>query len=242
MSVSIVMPVYNEEEVIEKVIRQCHSEIIAKLDGSECIVVNDASTDSTPKILERLAKEFPQLKVINLKKNSGHGKALRAGFNQVSNPVIFHMDSDNQFKIGDFWKLFPLIKNNDIVLGYRSPRRDPLHRKIIALMARMIIAVFFGISVKDINSPFKILKTSVVQEILGVISWDPFAISILIMTIAQNKGYRIVEVPVIHFARITGKSKLTSMQYLFKGCYFSLCDIFTLKSRFLRDNIATRKI
>lgn len=84
MAVSVTIPVFNEEAVIEKVVNDCYSEIIAKIHDSELIIVNDGSTDATFMILERLRQKFGQLKVIHLEKNSGHGKALRAAFHIVS--------------------------------------------------------------------------------------------------------------------------------------------------------------
>lgn len=233
MSVSIVIPVYNEEEVIEKVIRQCYAEIIAHIEGSEFIVVNDDSTDSTPQILQRLAQELPHLEIINLKKNSGHGKALLAGFSRATNPLIFHIDSDDQFRIEDFWKLYRLTENNGIVLGWRTPRADPLYRKVISLLARLIDAVMFGVMIKDINSPFKFIRTSVLQDVIGDIPDNPFAASMLIVIAAKHKGYRITEIPVAHFARMTGKSKLIKISYLCRGCFLSLRDIMLLKKRLL---------
>ncbi len=233
MSVSIVIPVYNEEEVIEKVIRQCYAEIIARVEGSEFIVVNDDSTDSTPQILRRLAQELPRLEVINLKKNSGHGKALLAGFSRVNNPFIFHIDGDDQFRIEDFWKLYRLIENNDIVLGWRMPRSDPLHRRVISSMVRIIDAVIFGAMFKDINSPFKFIRTSVLQDIIDDIPANPFAVSMLIVIAARHKGYRITEIPIAHFTRITGKTRFTSVSYLCRGCFLSFCNIILLKKRLL---------
>jgi glycosyltransferase involved in cell wall biosynthesis len=235
MSVSIVIPVYNEEGVIEKVIRECYAQIITQIEGSEFIIVNDGSTDSTPQILLRMAQEFPYLKIINLKKNIGHGNALMIGFAQARNNFIFHIDGDDQFKIEDFWKLYRLIENNDIVLGWRMPRFDPLHRKIISLMARIIDVIIFGMEIKDINSPFKFIRTSVLKEVIEDIPVNPFAVSMLIVIAAKYKGYRVAEIPVTHFARITGKSKFLGIFYLCKGCFLSFRDILLLKRR-LRAN------
>lgn len=233
MSISIVMPVYNEEEVIEKVIRQCYSEIIVKIMDSEFIVVNDGSTDSTPEILGRLTKEFPRLRIIKLEQNSGHGKALRVGFNQVRNPLIFHVDSDDQFRIEDFWKLYRVIEKNDIVLGWRIPRRDPLYRRFISSIVRLINAVMFKVLMQDINSPFKLIRTNVLQDVIGEIPPNPFAISILILIVAKCKGYRVAEIPVAHYKRKTGKSTISNVR-LFKGCLFSFWDILALKMHQLR--------
>ncbi|MBU1912655.1 MAG: glycosyltransferase family 2 protein [Candidatus Omnitrophica bacterium] len=236
MAISLVMPVYNEEGVIEKVVRDCYAEIIAKIEGSEFIIVNDASTDSTPEILERLAKEFPQIKLLRLDKNNGHGNALRAGFAKVRNPVILHMDSDAQFQAGQFWKLYQRLADSDIVLGLRASRHDPLHRKAISFIVRLINMALFGFLVKDINSPFKCIKTGILQDILNDIPPNAFAISILMVIMAKHKGYRVAEVPIIHFPRTTGRSKLASARYLFKKCLFCLLDILRVKWNLLTKN------
>ena len=232
MGVSIVMPVYNEEKVIEKVVWDYYAEVVTKIEGSEFIVVNDGSTDSTPEILRRLKRELPQLRIINLEQNNGHGKALWVGFNQVENPLIFHVDSDDQFRTEDFWKLYRVIEKNDIVSGCRIPRRDPFHRKIISSMVRLINAVVFGMWIRDINSPFKFIKTSVFQDVIKNIPMPPFALSLLILILAKHKRYQIAEVPVAHYERKTGKSTLTRM-YLLKACFICLTDILKLKKRLL---------
>lgn len=235
MSVSIVMPVYNEEEVIEKVIRQYYAEIIAKIDGAMFIVINDGSTDSTAEILARLAKEFLKLKIITLQKNRGHGAALQAGLTQAETPLIFQVDSDNQFRAEDFWKLYQLKENSDIVFGRRAPRRDPWHRKVISLIAVMVNMAIFGVMLRDVNSPFKLIKAHVVKGVLKDIPAQPFAISMLITIAAKCKGYRVTEIPVAHFARATGRGKFASLPYLCKGCFWSLCDLLLLRRRLWRS-------
>jgi len=241
MSVSIVMPVYNEEEIIEKVVRQHYTEIIVKIDGSEFIVVDDGSTDSTPKILARLVQELPRLKIIRLEKNSGHGTALRLGFIQARNPFIFQIDSDGQFGAEDFWKLYRLKEDSDIISGCRTPRHDPWHRQMISLMAMLIDAVIFGIVIKDINSPFKLIKAGVLKDTINDVPAKPFATSMLIVISAKHKGYRFTEIPVAHFSRITGKSNLINISYLCKGCLLSFRDIMLLKKRLLCKRPAERK-
>ncbi len=240
MPVSIVMPVYNEQEVIEKVVRQYYAEIVAKIDGSELIVVNDGSIDSTPDILGRLARELPRLNIVNIVKNSGHAKALRAGFSRVKNPLIFHVDSDDQFKVSDFWKLYREAGENDIVLGWRMRRDDPFYRKAVSSIVRLVDAVVFGVLIKDINSPFKIIKTSVFQDVINDIPPNPFAISILIAILAKHKGYRIAEIPVSHYKRRTGKSSISNMRLL-RGCWFGLVDILALKGHLLCKQSSIRE-
>jgi glycosyltransferase involved in cell wall biosynthesis len=233
MSVSVVMPVYNEEGVIEKIIRQCYAEIVAKIDGAELIVVNDGSVDSTPLILGRLAEELSQLTVVNIEKNNGYSNALRAGFSQVKNQLIFHVDGDGQFEMADFWKLYAAADNSDIVLGCRIPRRDPLYRRVVSLLARLVNKIIFKVSVKDVNSPFKLIRTRVLEDVIGYIHANPFAISVLIVLAAKWRGYRITEIPVTHLARVTGKSMFSNIGYLFKGCFLCFREILWLRKQTL---------
>lgn len=232
MSISLVMPTYNEEQIIEKVVRQWHSQVVAEIEGSEFIIVNDGSTDSTFEILERLKSEFPALKIIHLKHNIGHGKAVRVGFNQVKNPVIFQVDSDNQFKAEDFWKLYQHIDKNDIVLGFRGPRMDHLDRRIVSMLLRFVNMIIFGIWVKDINSPFKLIKAEVLGEVVKDTPEDFLFFPIIFLIAAKCRGYRIAEVRVTHYARQTGKSTLAHLSLL-RGCIHCLKDIMRLKMHLL---------
>jgi dolichol-phosphate mannosyltransferase len=229
MGISLVMPVYNEEAVIEDVVRDCHAQVIAKIEGSEFLIINDASTDSTFDILERLSRELPLIRLINLEQNRGHGNALRVGFRQAKNPVILQMDSDGQVKAQDFWKLYPRLKDSDIVLGWRACRRDPLYRKTISLGLRLLNKILFGISVNDINSPLKCIKAKPLQEALNDLPPDAFVISVLIVIWAKHKGYRIAEVPIHHFPRMAGRSCFSGHRYLFKGCVRCLADLLRVR-------------
>ena len=230
MAVSVTIPVFNEAAVIEKVVNDCHNEILAKIHDSELIIVNDGSTDATSMILERLRLKFGQLKIINLEKNSGHGKALRIAFDQASKALIFHVDGDNQFSIKEFWQLYQHIEGNDIVTGYRNHRYDTLHRKIVSLILEWVNAVLFGVQFRDANAPFKLIRSSVLKEIMRDVPYDYSPTAIILLILAQLKGHRITEVPVTHFERKTGKSK-TQGFYLLKLCIVYLKDLLRLKCR-----------
>ena len=101
-SLSIVMPVYNEQEAITKVIED-YSSVLEKIEEREFVVVNDKSTDNTLAILESLQKEHPYLRIITQPKNSGHGASLLRAYREAKGEYIFYCDSDNQFVAEDFW-------------------------------------------------------------------------------------------------------------------------------------------
>ncbi|HEY7534694.1 MAG TPA: glycosyltransferase family 2 protein, partial [Thermodesulfobacteriota bacterium] len=129
--VSVVMPVFNEEGIIEKTVRDFYSEIVLSIPGSEMVVVDDCSTDKSPEILKKLAEELSFIRVLKPDKNGGHGKALRLAFENVKCDLVFHTDSDYQNDPKDFWKLYTEIRENDLVIGYRAVRHDPLPRLVI---------------------------------------------------------------------------------------------------------------
>lgn len=236
MAVSVTIPVFNEEAVIEKVVNDCYSEIIEKITDSELIVVNDGSTDATFKILERLKQKFGQLKVIHSEKNNGHGETLRLAFQQARKPLVFHIDGDNQFSVKDFWQLYKHTEENDIVAGYRSPRHDRLHRKILSLILRWINVILFGVSLRDVNAPFKLIKAGALNDIMSDIPQNFSATPIILCIIAKLKGYRIVEVPVVHFERKTGKTSMIGF-YLLRLCSVYLMDLVKLKYRIVSGRL-----
>ncbi len=222
------MPVYNEEEVLERTVREHYSEIIEAIPGSEFIIVDDCSTDNSPLILERLEKELPGIKVLRPEQNGGHGKALRLAFENASKELIFHTDSDYQNNPKDFWKLYDQLDNADLIIGYRSSRHDPFHRLVITRIVRLVNLVSFGCYLKDANSPFKLIRRDCLTKCLESISPEAFAPSILLALTAKWKGYRVMEIPVEHFERKTGKVSIANWRIV-RACLISFSDTIKLR-------------
>lgn len=236
--VSIVMPVYNEEEILERTVREHYAEIIEALPGSEFIIVDDCSTDKSALILERLEKELSAIKVLRPKRNSGHGKALRLAFENARCELIFHTDSDYQNNPKDFWKLYSESEDNDLIIGCRTVRHDPLHRLIITRIVRVANLVSFGNYLKDANSPFKLVKRECLRDCLESISPDAFAPSILLALSAKWKGYRVKELPVEHYPRKTGKVSIANLKII-KACLISYSDTIKLRKTLGSSNLET---
>ncbi|HVY55408.1 MAG TPA: glycosyltransferase family 2 protein [Thermodesulfobacteriota bacterium] len=228
--VSVVMPVYNEEEIIEKTVRDYHSEIVRSLPGSEMIIVNDCSTDSTPMILDRLAAELEGIKVITPPRNGGHGKALRLAYENAAKSLVFHTDSDYQLDPKDFWKLYEETGANDLVIGCRAVRHDPLPRLVITGILRLSNIVLFGYDLRDANSPFRSIKKECLDACLGIIPPDVFAPSIMLAVTARRMGYKVKEVPVTHLPRLTGEVSIRRWKLL-KACMTSLHQNYELRKK-----------
>lgn len=225
-SISIVMPVYNEEEIIEEVVRGFHRKVLSHFNNWEFIMIDDCSTDTSGEVLDKLAEEIP-LRIIHLQKNRGHGIALRTALDQAQKKWLFHCDSDNQFYPEDFWKLWKKKNNNDIVIGYRQKRHDPLSRLLITRLVRLINYILFGVYLIDANSPFKLMKKTLLNEILKYISKNVFAPSIMITVLSKKLGKHVIEVPVRNLPRVTGKISIVKWA-LVKACLRSTKELFIL--------------
>lgn len=163
--VSLVMPVYNEEEIIERTVRDFYSEVVAPIPGSEMGIVDDCSNDKSPQILKELAEELPCTRVLRPAKKGGHRKALRLAFENVKCDLIFHTDSDYQKDPKDFCKLNEEVEGNDLVIGYRAVRNDPILRLIITRLLILVNFDYFIISNNFYSSGIPLAKVTQASEI-----------------------------------------------------------------------------
>ena len=141
---SIIVPVYNESEVIKSVLDQWVNHLYNLKIDFELIVYNDGSSDNTLDELERASLKYKEIKIVD-KKNSGHGPTILKGYQDSNAKWIFQMDSDNEIKVKDFDKLWLVRDNYDFVIGKRSNRVSPLPRKIITFVSRLTIQLFYKV-------------------------------------------------------------------------------------------------
>jgi len=206
--VSIVMPAWNEAEIIEACVREWHGEVISKLPGSELIIVDDASTDSTGSIVRRLGEQLDGVGCVSPERNGGHGKALRVGFDHATQPFVFQTDSDRQHLPADFWKLWELREQADFVLGIRSGRADGATRIVITNCMRILNLAIWGVWVADANCPFKLMRREALNRVLERVPRDCFIPMVLVSILARKMSFRIREVVVTHLPRKGGTQSL----------------------------------
>ncbi len=233
-SLSIVMPVFNEAEVIASVVDD-FAAVAEKFERSEFIIVNDKSTDATLSILEKLKTRYPFLRIIIHKKNKGHGPALFLAFQKAKGDFIFHCDSDNQFKAQDFWLLWEEMRlhDKDLVIGYRAKRNDPFARLVLTRLTRFFIFLISGYWLYDSNSPFRLWKRQPLNSVLPLIPAHPLVPSILMLMVARKLGFDIGWVRVIHLPRLTGKSFFRSWK-IFKICFPAVKEVLLFRLILLR--------
>ncbi|HEY6285025.1 MAG TPA: glycosyltransferase family 2 protein [Ktedonobacteraceae bacterium] len=165
-SISIVLPAYNEEQVIANTVFDVLHVLNAWRMDFEILVVNDGSTDQTGEIVAALALTgaHSRVRLITHARNEGYGASLVSGFGAATKELIFFMDSDGQFDIRDLEKFFPLIDTYDAVIGYRIDRQDSWMRKLNAWGWKQLIGWVLGVHVRDVDCAFKLLHTEFLHQ------------------------------------------------------------------------------
>lgn len=203
-SLSLVFPAYNEEENLDKLIRDADRVAKKLVSDYEIIVVDDGSKDRTPQILQELGQEFPNLVVFTHSPNKGYTAALRTGFTGAKKDLIFYSDADNQFNLEEIELLLPLADDHDIVAGFRKDRQDPWIRIFVSRCFNIFSHSIFKFPVRDVDCAFKIFHKYVFEKIK--INSENFMVDTEIMAKAVVYGFRIAEVGVTHLPRSAGKT------------------------------------
>ncbi len=163
-SISVVLPAYNEEQVIASTVSSVLLVLKTWRIDFEVLVVNDGSTDRTGEIVAALADDHPGVRLITHPTNEGYGASLVSGFAAATKELTFFMDSDGQFDIRDLEKFFTLIDEYDAVIGYRIDRQDSWMRKLNAWGWKHLVGWVLDIHVRDIDCAFKLLKTEFLRQ------------------------------------------------------------------------------
>ena len=207
-SLSVVMPVYNEEAVIRDVLDDVAHEILDRVPGSELLVINDCSTDATAAALAAAATHDPRIRLLTNAVNSGHGVSVRRGFDAAQGEWIFQIDSDGQVDLTQFIELWQRREQSDLMVGLRAVRHDPRHRLILTAVTRVIVSLLARRWLRDANVPFKLVRSSLVRHLAPFMPSDAFAPSILLAVGAARSGARITETDIRHLPRLHGQSTL----------------------------------
>jgi dolichol-phosphate mannosyltransferase len=233
--VTIVMPAFNEQDIIEQTVREWHDQVVAKLPGAELLVVDDCSTDGTGAVLERLAEQFPAVRFARPPRNGGHGKALRFGFRQAKGEYVFQTDSDQQHLPSEFWGLW-MLRDNDFVLGVRKDRADGWLRVVITSTMRFLNFAMWGIWIRDANCPFKLMRRDALETVLAKIPEDCFIPMVEVSILSRKMQFSVAEVPVTHRARRGGTQSLKGAMRWARVGFLCARQLLTLRLQFRPDS------
>jgi glycosyltransferase involved in cell wall biosynthesis len=204
MELSVVIPVYNEEENVEPLVHEIASVLAPLKKRYEIVFVDDGSEDETFQVLTRLRAMHPQLRAVRLKRNFGQTAAIAAGLAYVRGDVVIMMDGDGQNDPADIPALLAeLDRGNDLVSGWRFSRRDPfLARRLPSIIANRLISWTTRVKLHDYGCTLKAMRGDVAKNLKLYGEMHRF-----IPAIAYERGARIAELKVRHRPRLRGKSK-----------------------------------
>lgn len=201
---SIIVPLYNEVDNVDRLIEQLFASISNLTYSFEIIAINDGSRDGTFEKLRAYTAVHPELMVIDLRRNSGQTAAMMAGIDHASGNVIVMIDADLQNDPADIpMMLAKLDQGYDVVSGWRKDRKDsPIRRNLVSQVANRVISRVSGVVLKDYGCTLKAYRREVLQGVRLYGEMHRF-----IPIYASWMGAKVIEVPVRHHPRVAGYSK-----------------------------------
>jgi glycosyltransferase involved in cell wall biosynthesis len=227
---SLVIPAYNEQEVIPTLLQRVEASLLQLGKPFEVVIVDDGSSDSTPRLLADAMKQKSWLRVIRMGRNAGQSAAFDCGFRNARGQLIATIDADLQNDPEELPRLVKLIETEpcDMINGWRKDRHDTGFRRWQSRMANRIRNRLSEETINDSACSLKVYKRHCLEGIFlfnGAHRFMP--------TLVKMRGFTVLEVPVKHSHRFAGVPK-----YGFKNralrAFKDLLGVRWLKSRFLR--------
>ena len=230
---SVVMPVYNEEDAIAAAVDDVKQHVLSAVPGSELVVVNDGSRDRTGALLDAIAAQDGCTRVIH-QSNTGHGGAVIAGIEAARGDCIFLIDSDRQIPLDAFSSAWAALQaGRDAGFGVRRRRHDPALRLYLSRFIKRAVTALFGVTLEDANVPYKLFRLPVWQHARPSIPDGTLAPSLFLAITARLGGYNILELDVAHKERKTGEVSIRRLKLL-KFCARGLSQLLELRRRLSR--------
>lgn len=215
-SFTFFFPMWNEEAIIERTVAAaCEAGDRLIVEGEvadyDVLIVNDASTDATGAIADRLAAENPRLRVVHHPQNRKLGGSLKTGFANATGSVVLYTDADLPFDLLDVTKAMRLLRiyEADIVSAYRFDRTGEGPRRMIYSHAyNTLVRSVFRLRVRDVNFAFKLLRHEVLEKV--ELRSEGSFIDVELLCKAEAAGFQTIQFGVDYFPRTRGVSTLSS--------------------------------
>ncbi|MBD3207871.1 MAG: glycosyltransferase [Candidatus Nealsonbacteria bacterium] len=201
---SVVIPAYNEEKRITKTLKEIENYLKAQSYRWEIIVVNDGSKDNTAMVVQKLAPEIRNLRLIDNKKNHGKGYVVRQGMLEAQGKYRVFTDADNSTTLDHIERMWPEFKAGyEVVIGSRDIEGaklavpQPWLRRRVGDVFNLMVQIMCGLwGIWDTQCGFKGFSQKATEEIFPQCTIDRFAFDPEILVVAKKMGYKIQEVPV----------------------------------------------
>jgi len=219
MHLSIIIPAYNEEKRLPKTLKEIDEYLKRQNFDYEIIVASDGSKDKTAGVVKNLQTQIKNLRLIDNKENHGKGYVTRQGLLEAKGDYRIFTDADNSTSIDQIEKILPEFeKNFDIVIGSRDIKGavldppQPVQRRITGELFKLFRKIVIGLwGIQDTQCGFKGFTKKVVEDVFPKCLIDRFAFDPEILVLAQKKGYKIKEIPIVWKNDLESKVKFKSM-------------------------------
>lgn len=216
LSLSIIIPAYNEEANIGPVVKESYEALKNLTSDFDIVVVDDCSSDNTQNVLKELQTSIPQLKVIRNEKNIGCHPCTLIGFQAAQGEYQYFIPADLQIPAHEITRfLAKAQQGHDIVYSWRKKRADPTHRLWVSQFYNFLVRHLFGIPVHDVDSS-SMLSKKAVKTIIPFVNPQTTFIAVEILLQARRAGLSIGEVEISHRPRIAGEAKGLDLYHLSK--------------------------
>ncbi|HET8624040.1 MAG TPA: dolichyl-phosphate beta-glucosyltransferase [Gemmatimonadales bacterium] len=202
-ALSIVVPAYNEQERLEPTLRSYLGYCRQRRVSVEAIVVDDGSLDRTSLLVERVAGEYPELRLIRLAENCGKGYAVRSGIVNARGALVLFADADGSTPIEEIEKLeAAIMAGADIAIGSRALRSEGVrvstrwHRKIVGRAFHLLVRLGGVRDIADTQCGFKLFRGPVAQALFSRMRMTGFSFDVELLIMARLYGYRVAETAV----------------------------------------------
>ena len=231
---TIVVPIYNEEENLERLEQQLSTYLTIAAKPTCILLANDGSSDNSLSMIEKICERNEAFFFLAFEKNCGLSAAIKAGFDYADTPLIGYIDSDLQTDPEDFNLLMQDIEEYDLVTGWRADRKDSFVKNMSSLIANGIRKSFTHDGMNDTGCPLKIIKADYAKRIPMFKGLHRFLPAMIML---QNGTVK--QVPVRHYPRIAGKAKF----HLWNRLLGPLVDCFAylwMKKKYINYNVAKK--
>lgn len=220
---SIVIPVFNEEKTIEKLIKRVIGVDLGKID-KEIIVVDDGSSDRTSKILNEVVKKNKSLKLLTHKTNLGKGWALRTGFSKASGDVVVVQDGDMEYEPNDFKKMLDKMDEKGVRVVYGSRRIEPKNKQYSGLgfyagglFLTYMANILYGCRITDEPTCYKMIDKKLLDNL--DVKAKRFEFCPEVTAKICKKGEKIYEVPILYNPRHVNQGKKIKLKDFFEAVW-----------------------
>lgn len=231
MECTTVLLIFNEKENIAPLTREIIDVYERNKINGEILLVDDGSTDGSSQICNELSGKYGSVRVVHHPANRGRSWAIQTGFRKAAGEFTIIMDADRQYEPREIPRFIAEMREGwDVVSGNRTKRADPLIRRMISSVYNcLIIRRGFGLDIRDQNSGFKGFNTKKAREM----DFEPEGFSGLhrfILPLAHMKKMSIMEIPIKHYGRVSGRSYISS----FTVPFITLRDLKRFRKRYTK--------